>query len=251
MLRIHPRNVLFRTTAGVTISGLSHACSVVVPPAGLQLVDQQLAALHVGPTTTEASLDHISTYEVRSCLVLRVLLLEVQQQLLLLSTSYAAACQTACESIALLQRFPGLLGGMRPSVHLAAGLYAQSMNAFDEAQAHYAKAAASHDRHMRVCGQCMAALCILAQEGIPKAGGHREECGVCGGACVHAASAVFLVCLCLWPARLSSTFVKHCSPKTHTCVCLPWRTHTTCKSPCNLCEPQLALMLVPLLSLPC
>ncbi|WIA32226.1 hypothetical protein OEZ86_003074 [Tetradesmus obliquus] len=74
---------------------------------GLQLVDQQLAALHVGPTTTEASLDHISTYE--------------------------------------------------------------SMNAFDEAQAHYAKAAASHDRHMRVCGQCMAALCILAQEGIPKA----------------------------------------------------------------------------------
>uniref|UniRef100_A0A383VZC9 Cohesin loading complex subunit SCC4 homolog n=1 Tax=Tetradesmus obliquus TaxID=3088 RepID=A0A383VZC9_TETOB len=136
---------------------------------GLQLVDQQLAALHVGPTTTEASLDHISTYEVRSCLVLRVLLLEVQQQLQLLSTSYAAACQTACESIALLQRFPGLLGGMRPSVHLAAGLYAQSMNAFNEAQAHYAKAAASHDSHMRVCGQCMAALCILAQEGIPKA----------------------------------------------------------------------------------
>ncbi|KAF6255054.1 cohesin loading factor [Scenedesmus sp. NREL 46B-D3] len=132
---------------------------------GLQLVEQQLAAQHVGPTTTEASLDHISTYEVRGCLVLHVLLLEVQQQLQLLSANYAAACQAACESIALLQRFPGLLGSMRPSVHLAAGLYAQSMNAFDAAQAHFCKAAASHDHHMSVCGRCLAALCILAQDG--------------------------------------------------------------------------------------
>jgi hypothetical protein len=141
----------------------------------LQLLEQQLATLHVTSTTTEASLDHINTYEVRGCLVLRVLLLEVQQQLQLLSSNYAAACGTACESIALLQRFPGLLGCMRPSVHLAAGLYAQSMNAFDEAQAHFGKAAASHDSHMRVCGQCLAALCMLAQEGTPTAGRTRKR----------------------------------------------------------------------------
>jgi hypothetical protein len=138
----------------------------------LQLVDQQLAAQHIGPTTTEASLDHINTYEVRGCLVLRVLLLEVQQQLQLLSANYAAACLAACESILLLQRFPGLLSSMRPSVHLAAGLYAQSMNAFDAGQMHFGKAAASHDSHMRVCGKCLAALCILAQEdGSAAAGG--------------------------------------------------------------------------------
>lgn len=138
--------------------------------AGLQLVDQQLSALHVGPSTTESGLDHINTYDARPCLVLRILLLEQQQQLNLLSSNFAAACKDACDGVALLQRFPSLLAQMRPSVHLAAALYAQAVGAFDAAQRHFSKVALSSDSHMQVCGRCLAAMCCMAQ-GASDAGG--------------------------------------------------------------------------------
>lgn len=131
---------------------------------GLQLVDALLTSLGVYQTSTEATLDHINVYSVRSCLVLRVLLLETRMQLQLLSSSMTAARQDAADSIQLLQRFPTLLVSLVPSVHLQAGLYAQAVDAHDAALAHLHKAAACQDEHMRACAQCLAALCCLARD---------------------------------------------------------------------------------------
>lgn len=144
-------------------------CAAADATAGLQFIDDVLVSLHVGPAVTESTLKHINVYTVRSCLVLRVLLLEARQQLNLLASNFAAARQDVADNIQLLQRFPTLLVSLQPSVHLQAGLYSQAVGAYDAAVQHFSKAASSQDEHMRVCARCLAALSYLAQ-GAPNAG---------------------------------------------------------------------------------
>ena len=162
---------VYRSCATALPSSMVIAESVVVlhSCAGLQLVDDLLASLSIGHNVTEAKVDHVNVYTVRSCLVLRVLLLETRQQLSLLSSNFAAAKQDAAENIQLLQRFPNLLVSLQPSMHLQAGLYAQAIGAYDAAAQHFNKAAAAQDEHMQVCARCFSALSYLAER-TPDAG---------------------------------------------------------------------------------
>ncbi|KAF8071188.1 SCC4 [Scenedesmus sp. PABB004] len=151
---------------------------------GLSLVDEQLSALGLPPDAGEAALDHVSLYDARAALVLRLHLLEARQQLHLLCSDFAAARHDAAQSAALLQRFPGLLGHLRPCVHLQAGLYAQAVGDHGAALAHFERAGASSDAHLRAAGRCLAALAALAQDAPGAVGRARELLGdlaVAGG----------------------------------------------------------------------
>jgi hypothetical protein len=131
-----------------------------------------------------ASGRHGVKQQLRTCLALRVLLLEARLQLSILSSDFAAARAAAAESIALSAQFPALLQDARPMVHLQAGLYAQAVGSIDAALAHFNKMAALAGQcnadHLAVDGCCLAAMCCLAQ-GSPNA---RES--VEWGASLHA-----------------------------------------------------------------
>lgn len=168
------------------------------------MIDDLMVSVHVGPGVTEASVDHVNVYTVRSCLVLRVLLLETRQQLNLLASNFAAARLDVADNIQLLQRFPTLLVSLQPSVHLQAGLYSQAVGAYDAAVSHLSKAAQTPDDHMRVCARCLAALSYLAQ-GAPDAGGTdwRLHCSII---CISRGA----VLKCFNNARVNMPVLVHC-----------------------------------------
>lgn len=111
---------------------------------------------------------HSAKQQLRTCLCLRVLLLEARLQLAVLSSDFAAARAAAVESIQLVTTHPALLADARPLVHLQAGLYAQAVGATDAALAQFSRmsalAAQCGVEHLAVDGACLAAMCCLSQD---------------------------------------------------------------------------------------
>jgi len=118
----------------------------------------------------EQQLDHTRVWSARTLVVLRILLIESRAQLHLLQSNFAAARADAAAVIALHARFPVLLDGMRPALHMQIALYAHSIGAWAAACAHYnVAAAASNDPLSESQARSLSALARLAQGG-PDAG---------------------------------------------------------------------------------
>jgi len=144
-------------------------CCMLLPCAGLQMLDGHVAALLQDKAATSEALHHPrSQQELRVCLSLRVLLLETRQQLHLLCSDYAAARADAVDSMRVLSQFPRLLSALKPVVHLQAGLYAQAVGAYAAAASHFMAAADGAQEqgltHLAADGRSLAAVCCVAQD---------------------------------------------------------------------------------------
>lgn len=128
------------------------------------ILDGHLAAMGVGPATTEASLEFHNIWEARVFLVLKLLLLESRSQLQLTMTAYVEAGRDVLRAIALLAAFPQLLLQLQPCVHIMAGCYAHATGCYEAALAHFgaAKAGGRADRLLDAVASCLQALALLA-----------------------------------------------------------------------------------------
>lgn len=147
----------------------------------LALLQQDKAAVSE-PAPAQQQQLNTAQQELRTCLALRVLLLETRQQLHLLCSNFAAARADAAASAQLLNQFPALLQDLRTSVHLQAGLYAQAVGAYAAAAGHFAAVAQQAEQaglqHLAADGRSLAAICNVAL--------HNDESGgslVVGGCC--------------------------------------------------------------------
>jgi hypothetical protein len=122
----------------------------------------------------EQQLDHTQVWLARTLAVLRILLVECRCQLHLMQSNFAAARADVAVNIALQERFPVLLEGLRPALHMQAALYAHAVGAWGPAGAHYrAAAAAAAEPAVEAQARALAALARLAQGG-PDAGEARR-----------------------------------------------------------------------------
>ena len=114
----------------------------------------------------EEQLDHINIHSCRMALLLKVMLLDCRFQMHLLSCQLAAARTDVAANVQLLQRFPHLLVGMVPTLHLESGMYAQVMGYHDHAVLHFAasKLQSTNKLHQACC-DALKAMALLARGG--------------------------------------------------------------------------------------
>jgi hypothetical protein len=90
----------------------------------------------------EQGIDRRDRSRARLLLSLRLLLGEARAQSRLLASDLQGARGEVAAQMLLVERFPGLLGRLLPSVHFQAGLYAQAVGVWPAADAHFAAAIA-------------------------------------------------------------------------------------------------------------
>lgn len=135
--------------------------------AGLQALDSYLALLLQDKASADAPAQSNHQHNLHACLALRLMLLETRQQLHLLCSNFAAARADAFDSMRVLNQFPRLLSGLRPVVHIQAGLYAQAVGCFDSAAQHFM--AAANEAHaqgsalLAADARHLAAMCYVSQ----------------------------------------------------------------------------------------
>lgn len=94
--------------------------------------------------------------------MLHTMLMEQRAQMALLQNNYAEAQQCILEMMQLQERFPLLLKQLRPSVHLAAGLYAHALDHPEDAMRHfYCAHEASADKAIQVMAAAAGAVAAL------------------------------------------------------------------------------------------
>jgi uncharacterized membrane protein YgcG len=92
------------------------------------------------PLVNEQGLDRRDMSRAALLLSLRILLGEARVQSRLLATDLAGARSEVAAQMLLVERFPGLLARLLPTVHMQAGLYAQAVGVWPAADAHFAAA---------------------------------------------------------------------------------------------------------------
>jgi len=137
----------------------------------------------------EQGIDRRDLPRARLLLALRLLLGEARLQSRLLASDLQGARSEVAAQMLLVERFPGLLGRLLPSVHFQAGLYAQAVGVWPAADAHFAAAIAQGgggggaggrggggaaggggpDRPTAVAAAAYRALCYLAATPGPEA----------------------------------------------------------------------------------